>query len=151
MMTKEKPSGFEKRFDIAGCFIEHQGDILLLRRQSNKASGDCWGLPAGKLDEGESLMEAVLREIKEETGISVPQDKVSFFDSIYVRTSSASGFLDFEWHMFSTKFDTQPDVKLNPDEHSEYVWVTPNTALQMNLIHDLDESIRMFYSLDSVV
>jgi ADP-ribose pyrophosphatase YjhB (NUDIX family) len=41
------------------------GDILLIRRSDN----DNWALPGGAIDLGESLIQAAVREVKEETGI----------------------------------------------------------------------------------
>ncbi len=145
MMSKEKPAGFNKRFDIVGCFVECDGKFLLLRRHPHKASGDKWGLPAGKADAGEEMKQAVLREVEEETGLKLPELQVGYFDSLYVR----DGDFDIEWHMYSTKLNDLPEVQTNPDEHSEFTWVTPSEALQMNLIHDLPESIELFYNGES--
>jgi 8-oxo-dGTP pyrophosphatase MutT (NUDIX family) len=143
MMTREKPADFNKRFDIVGCFLEHDGRFLLLHRHLHKASGNKWGLPAGKVDAGEGTKQAILRETKEETGVVLPGASVEYFDSLYVR----DGNFDIEWHMFAAKLNTQPTVKINPQEHSEYRWATPDEALQMDLIHDLAESIRLFYKI----
>lgn len=43
------------------------GDILLQRRADN----DLWALPGGVVDVGETVSNAVLREVKEETGLDV--------------------------------------------------------------------------------
>lgn len=104
-------------------------------------SGDTWGLPAGKKEKNETIEQALLREVKEETGITLFEYSVKYFDSLYVR----DGDLDIEWHMFSVKLATLPPVKLSPDEHSESSWVSASEALQMPLIHGLPESIEMFY------
>lgn len=141
MMTKEKPIDFNKRFDIVGCFVEHDGKFLLLCRHPHKASGGKWGLPAGKMDMGENTLQAVLRETQEETGLALPGESVEYYDSLYVR----DGDFDIEWHMFATKLNDQPTVTISPHEHSDYRWVTPEESLQMDLIHDLPESIRLFY------
>ena len=141
MMSKDKPSDFNKQFDIVGCFIEHDGKFHLLRRHLHKTSGNSWGLPAGKLDPGEERKQAALREVEEETGLKLSERYVRYFDSLYVR----DGDLDIEWHMFSTQLDLLPEVRTNPHEHSDYAWVTPADALQMNLIHDLPQSIKLFY------
>ena len=40
-------------------------EILLMRRSDN----GCWGLPGGYVDRGESVSEAAVRELREETGV----------------------------------------------------------------------------------
>jgi 8-oxo-dGTP pyrophosphatase MutT (NUDIX family) len=143
MISKEKPDDFKKQFDIVGCLLEYDGKIVLLRRQLHKASGNKWGLPAGKMDAGESTLQAILREVKEETGLTLPEASLKYFDSFYVK----DGSLDLEWHMFQAKLDTPPIIKINPEEHLEYCWATPKEALQMDLIHGLPESIQFFYKI----
>lgn len=143
MISKEKPAEFKKQFDIVGCLLEHDGKIVLLRRQLHKASGNKWGLPAGKMDAGESTLQAMLREVKEETGLVLPEESLKYFDSFYVK----DGSLDLEWHMFRTKLDTPPTIKINPEEHLEYYWATPEEALRMDLIYGLRESIQFFYKI----
>ncbi len=143
MMTKEKPEGFNKRFDIAGCFVQHDGKFLLLRRQPDKANGNTWGLPAGKADPGESMLQALLREVQEETSLQLSEESITYFDSLYVR----DGDFDIEWHMYATTHEAQPIVQINPKEHSEYKWVTPEESLSMDLIHDMPESIKLFFNM----
>jgi 8-oxo-dGTP diphosphatase len=136
-----KPADFNKRFDIVGCFIEHDGKFLLLHRHAHKANGGKWGLPAGKVDAGEERKQAVIREIEEETGLKFDESQVDYFDSRFVR----HGDFDFEWHMFSTKLDASPDITIQPFEHSEFRWVTLDEALAMDTIPDNPKSFRLFY------
>ena len=141
MMSKDPPVDFKKRFDIVGCLIESNDKFLLLRRQPQKANGNKWGLPAGKRDDGEELKKALAREVQEETGIDLARSSVDLFRSWYVRDKD----FDIEWHMFSVKLPNIPAVVLNSHEHSESKWVTKDEALQMDLIHDLAESLQLFY------
>ncbi len=143
MQFKEEPENFNKRFDIVGCFMVHEDKFLLLHRHAHKANGGKWGLPAGKVDVGEGKEQAVLREIEEETGLVFKDSSVQFFDSRYVR----DGDFDIEWHMFSTHIQEPIYVTINPHEHKEFRWVTPEESLQMNLIHDLPQSIKLFFKL----
>ncbi|MCD4754025.1 MAG: NUDIX domain-containing protein [Anaerolineaceae bacterium] len=46
---------------------DQQGNILFVRRSDN---GD-WVMPAGSIELGESILECVKREVKEETGLNV--------------------------------------------------------------------------------
>ena len=55
------------RVRVTGVVIE-DGRILLLNQDAADRS---WSLPGGKLEDGESLAEALVREMKEETGLDV--------------------------------------------------------------------------------
>jgi ADP-ribose pyrophosphatase YjhB (NUDIX family) len=51
--------------------IERNGAILLGRRGPNSREPGRWSFPAGFVDRGESVEDAALREVREETGLSV--------------------------------------------------------------------------------
>jgi 8-oxo-dGTP pyrophosphatase MutT (NUDIX family) len=50
-----------------GCLTDDQGRLLLEHRVDN----DLWALPGGTHDFGESIVETVIREVREETGLEV--------------------------------------------------------------------------------
>ena len=51
---------------------DHAGRILLIRRSmASGADPGAWDLPGGKLDYGETVAEALVRETREETGLTV--------------------------------------------------------------------------------
>ncbi|WP_172294916.1 NUDIX hydrolase [Pseudoruegeria sp. HB172150] len=49
--------------------LPHQGQLLLVRRKNPPDAG-LWGYPGGKVDWGETVADAALRELREETGVS---------------------------------------------------------------------------------
>jgi A/G-specific adenine glycosylase len=51
--------------------IKRDGDLLIQKRKEDGLLGGLWEFPGGKVEAGESLEDAVLREIKEETGLDV--------------------------------------------------------------------------------
>ena len=53
---------------IALVFIQQDGAILLVKQGYGK---QYWSLPGGKMEPGESIDEAAIREVKEETGLDV--------------------------------------------------------------------------------
>jgi 8-oxo-dGTP diphosphatase len=53
-----------------GAVIVRDGKALIVRRAHEPRKGE-WSLPGGMLDLGESLTDAVRREVKEETGLDV--------------------------------------------------------------------------------
>jgi len=52
------------------AFIERDNRVLLVRRAMNPERGK-WALPAGYVDYGENPREAVIREVREETGLEI--------------------------------------------------------------------------------
>ncbi|MEK7507581.1 MAG: NUDIX hydrolase [Patescibacteria group bacterium] len=143
MIYKNPPAGFSPRFEIASCYLEHNGQFVLLHRHGNKSQANKWGVIAGKMEEGENVYDAMAREIKEETSINIPKEKLKYFTKLYVH----HGGYDFVYHIFSNKLDIRPEIKINEKEHKSFKWVLPEEALRMDLVDDLDECIKLFYNV----
>lgn len=58
-----------------GVLIE-EGQLLLVQQQVNANRG--WSLPGGRVEAGETLEEAVVREMKEETGLNVSIERLLY-------------------------------------------------------------------------
>ena len=56
-----------KHIIVVSCLIRDAADRLILVRHHRRG----WEVPQGKVEEGESLMEALHREVLEETGVTV--------------------------------------------------------------------------------
>jgi 8-oxo-dGTP diphosphatase len=57
----------------AVALIDVDGRVLLAQRPAHKQLGGLWEFPGGKVHEGETPEAALVRELKEELGIVVPQ------------------------------------------------------------------------------
>ncbi|MEV6874117.1 NUDIX domain-containing protein [Amycolatopsis sp. NPDC051128] len=55
---------------VGGIAFDDDGRLLLIRRANNPGSGQ-WSLPGGRVEPGESDETAVIRELREETGLDV--------------------------------------------------------------------------------
>jgi ADP-ribose pyrophosphatase YjhB (NUDIX family) len=58
------------RIPCVGAIITGQGRILLIRRGHEPEAGR-WSLPGGRVEPGETGQQAVVREVREETGLVV--------------------------------------------------------------------------------
>jgi len=70
------PRKTRPHFLIAAGVIWKDGKLLIARRPENGLLGGLWEFPGGKVEENESIGEAVIREVKEEVGISVRVDQL---------------------------------------------------------------------------
>jgi ADP-ribose pyrophosphatase YjhB (NUDIX family) len=75
---------------VGGVVID-KGRALLIRRGSEPLRGE-WSIPGGTLELGESLEQGVVRELKEETALTVRIiEMIEVFDRIYEAESDAAG------------------------------------------------------------
>jgi 8-oxo-dGTP diphosphatase len=66
-----------------GAVIVKDGQVLIVKRGHEPRKGE-WSLPGGRVELGESLMDAVRREIREETGLEIEVGPVvEIFDRIH--------------------------------------------------------------------
>ena len=112
----------------AAIFHAKTNDVLMIR--THKWSG-LWGIPGGKVRGGESCVEALKRELKEETNLDVS-------DIEFVLVQDCIGSKEFyrDAHFVLLNYRCRAreplEVQLN-DEAQEFRWVPLPEALKMNL------------------
>lgn len=114
---------------VVGMYIlNNKSDLFLFK--SPKWNGK-WVVPGGHIEWGETAQEAVIRETKEETGLSVSDiEFLCYYESMPTNTefykSKHMVFLDFRM------LATSSSVTLN-NEGTEYQWIKPKEALKLDL------------------
>jgi 8-oxo-dGTP diphosphatase len=101
---------------VVGAVVAEGGAVLLLRRPTDDFMGGIYELPSGKVEPGEQLDQALIREVKEETGLDVEAitNYLGSFDY-----TSGSGKKTRQFNFTVTVTTTQPVVL---QEHDEYQW-----------------------------
>ncbi|MEI7688624.1 MAG: NUDIX hydrolase [Candidatus Nomurabacteria bacterium] len=141
MIYLEKPENFNPKFEVVSCFFKQEGKFLLLHRLDSKPQGDTWGVPAGKVEKGESSIDAICREIMEETGYNNFKILPELTHTIFVKYSD----YDFIYYIYGLDIDKDYLIKIETNAHKGFRWVNKEEALKMNLIQDLDSCIDLYF------
>ncbi len=104
--------------------------VLLVRRGKPPSEGE-WAIPGGSVELGETLQEAVAREILEETGISIRVGElVHLFDDVRKDETGRVRFhyviLDFAGEFLSGKVKAADDAR-------DAGWVSPEDFRHLNV------------------
>jgi dihydroneopterin triphosphate diphosphatase len=114
---------------VVAAYIFRRGpngaEYLLLKRSSRYMFG-LWQHVAGSIEEGENAVDAVIRELREETG----QTPIALYSADIIES-----FYDTKYNVimmvpiFVAEFDSSLEVVLS-NEHSEYKWVSAAEAME---------------------
>lgn len=136
----DPPEDFRPQLDVSACYLHHRGQYLFLRNAPSKDYAGCWGLPGGKIEENESTLQGMIREVLEETGIDLLESRVNHLGHVYMRT-----MVDFTFHMYFYDLDHKPDISLSKLEHEKSGWFTKDQVFELPLITGGEKLLKYFY------
>lgn len=126
---------FTQTFGVVGALIEKDGKFLLVKEKKLTAK-DKWNHPAGWIDLEENTVEAVKREVKEETGFNFEPENIL---GIYILVKQESPNLHHAIKIiFTGKIYNQSEFMA--DEIAEIKWFSPEEieAMDLNTLRDKD-------------
>ncbi len=109
------------------CLL-HRGEELLLQNRT-KADWRGYALPGGHVEPGESIVDAVIREMKEETGLTIHHPKLCGVKQFPIEGGRYLVFL-FETEDF--------EGRLRACEEGEVEWVSRRELGKYETVEDLD-------------
>lgn len=139
VIFQKKPPDFSPSMAAAACYIVCDLTVLFLQRVPSKLEGGKWGVPEGKLELGETPLDAAIRETFEETGIEMDREALQFIDTLFIRKEK----IDFPYYMYHFSPSHFPEVCLN-HEHEDYRWISFVDAMQLPLISGGEELLNHF-------
>ena len=119
------------------CLI-HRGDKLLLQNRVKK-NWQGWAIPGGHVEPGESIVDSVIREMQEETGLTVKNPRLCGVKQFPIEGGRYLVFL-FETEEF--------EGELCSSGEGEMRWISRKELKQYKTVDDLDTMLDVMLSPD---
>ena len=119
------------------CLIEDDNKILLQNRIKKDWQG--YTLPGGHVEKEESFVDAVIREMKEETGLSIKNPKLVGVKQFPIDNGRYVVFL-FKTNEFSGKLKSSKEGKME--------WFSYDELTKINTVDDFLDLLKVFNSND---
>ena len=121
-------------------WIFNDKKLLMTRRSLNKSHPNEWEVPGGCSKKGETSIDTLTREIKEEIGISIKEDNYELLDTeIYKKQ-----FVDIYKSNILINLD---EIILQTDEVSDIKFVTKSEFLKMAENNEIVKSVYDRYGI----
>ena len=117
------------------CLIHNEDSYLLQDRVKKDWQG--YTLPGGHIEPGESIVDAVIREMKEETGLVIKSPRLCGVKQFPIEGGRYIVFL-FETDRFEGRVIDSDEGKMH--------WVKASELFKVNLVDDFDELIEVMLS-----
>ena len=114
---------------VSAFVLDDAGRLLMIRRSDN----DLYAIPGGQLELGETLSQAAVRELQEETGVTV---EVTGVIGLYSNPDHVIAYDDGEVRQeFSVCFRARPisGELCTSNESKEVHWVDPERLDELNI------------------
>ncbi len=139
MEDKFKKYTDHKTIISVGALIWNKGKVLMLKRsETKKIDPGVYSGVGGKVEPGESVYDALIREIDEET-------RIKKFKSIkiYSITQHRSPKTDCEWINFYFNVEIEKQVHIQESGEGKFEWVNPKEIDKLPAVTDQKEYIKI--------
>jgi len=110
-----------KHLEVVGAIIEYEGKILCMQRNQSKYlyTSYKWEFPGGKIEEGETKSEALMRELREEMDFDIKISESDYLEKV------DHEYPDFSITMYCYLCHSKTD-SFTRKEHVDHKWLLPS-------------------------
>lgn len=121
------------------AIIEYQGKLFFIQRlgKDENFSGK-WVFPGGKVEAGEDAIQALLREIAEETGIELLPEVQLLSSYMFYREEDASSTIG-EVFLLRARSDA---FRLDVESYENAQWIRPEEVYDFDTIYGMEVHVR---------
>jgi 8-oxo-dGTP diphosphatase len=125
-----------------GALIVRRGRVLLLRRAPHDSFPGLFELPSGGVEADEGILEALTREVREETGLRIAT--VVAYAGSFDYQSRRSGRAARQFNFVVEVNGGEP--RLNPDEHDRLAWAGPDRLATFQVTDAVRAILERFWA-----
>ena len=123
---------------VVGCLVKNANDEILLIRNHKRG----WEIPQGRVEEGESLVEALHREVREEAGVEIEMGPLA---AVWSKVAPPPAVIfTFLGRYLSGDLSTSGDSV-------EARWVTPAEAVEEVSNKVMKERLQVLLNFDGTI
>lgn len=112
----------EERPRVGAIAVVRRGDRVLLAQRSKGGYIGRWGFPGGHVERGETVVEAAMRELHEETGVTAePAGVLTVLDEI---GRNESGEVQWHYVLIAVLADWRSGEGIAADDAADVRWAT---------------------------
>jgi 8-oxo-dGTP diphosphatase len=116
-----------------GIILKQDNQVLLVKRCNTDWASERWNFPGGLLEDGETLLQAAIRETREETGVIIDPADFTLVHVLHVQAGGSNTRTIIGFYFMAEKWRDTP-INNEPDKHSDIGWFDvhnlPVTATQ---------------------
>jgi mutator protein MutT len=127
---------------VGGLVVNTNNELLMVRRAQDPEKGK-WGLPGGFVDRGETIEQALEREVFEETGLKLGSSRYLIsFPNLYDYQGVVAPVIDL---FFVCQVQSDDAVSLDQTELDDFEWLYPTARRLQEMAFPSNRSAIEFW------
>jgi 8-oxo-dGTP diphosphatase len=114
------------KLSVCGVIMYQSKFLIVKRSETDDFLPNCWEFPGGGVEDGETISEALKREIKEEIGLDISNEypQLIGISEEFMNEEKTERYLQLNYKIV---MDTEPNMTLS-SEHVTYDWATKDDS-----------------------
>ena len=129
---------------LGGVVVKDNRVLIIQRSADEEAYPNLWEIPSGKREPFEKSEDAVVREVKEETGLDV--EVVMPISVFEFKVEKPDEIRDATQINFLVKLKGDQEVKIS-DEHQNFAWITKDEIDNYEISRETKDVVKKVFEL----
>lgn len=122
--------------------IEGRMEVLLIKRAKAPRAG-AWSIPGGRQKLGETLRDAAMREVREETGVEI--ENIRLLDVVDSITKNDNGTVEYHYSLIDFAADWKSGAAIAGGDAEDVKWLDRDELATMDLWHETRRIIDLTF------